>query len=204
MELWDEVETIQDFFYCNMKFISGELPATPYHHGSLAKDSIPLSDDLLKLHEYNVLTVDGQGSLIDKNKKVGHDIVSVEQKPYLSCFLEKKYKEQLIEFFENKIHLMYIIQEYGKQTITNITNKRCNVTRTKKNKDKTWNLCTNLWTDHCFMDSFNETFYEHEFLFDKVFEEYIYVDIASNVYGCDTSIEKTLLSFFRSVVPLPF
>jgi hypothetical protein len=199
MEIWDTVQSVQDFIDCNIKFISGDLPATPYYDAQLAQDSVPLSRDLIKLHKYGVLTVDGQGSLIEHNKTINEDIVSIEQKPYLCCFIPKKFKQELIQCFKKHPHIVYIVCEDDEDTITNISGIKYNVTRKKKNLDD-WNLCTNLWTDHQFISTFTQTFHDHEFLFEEISDKYIYADITCKEYGSATSIEKFLLSFFKSTV----
>lgn len=59
-DTWSEVLDL------NRAFIRDETRATTYHSGPLLPDSAKLQTNLLNLHDYGLLTVDGQGPLDDR------------------------------------------------------------------------------------------------------------------------------------------
>jgi len=77
---WAGVSTYSQLVSTNEQFVQGKLASAPYHRGPLEPDSLPLVDDLLGLHALGVLTVGGQGGLVEPEWV---------QKPYISLVVPK-------------------------------------------------------------------------------------------------------------------
>ena len=225
--VWACINNIDDLFNCNIAFIENRLSLSFYHYGKLNADSEPLINDLVKLHQYKVFTIGGQGSLLEYDKFInktwidletgelcGNWFCSIEQKPYLSCFIKKSYLKKLIKYFNNlnfnniNDGIKYIITTPS-EMITNLDNNICTytVTREKCYKNKDININNSSWEEPtsiktCFsynnyLNIFNfNNFQKIKNIFKK---KYIYLDLTTNNYGSTISVEKILLNFFENI-----
>lgn len=220
--VWSKVKSLDELFYCNKEFIKDNLNESFYYYGSLAIDSKPLINDLLKLHDRGVFTCGGQGSLFSydnwiddewidhEGNKCGKWYASIEQKPYLDCYLKKEYMNDLIKYFESintknpEDKINYIIR--GKNIKkTNIVGVKYNVTRSKTFKEISekdnaqWNNYTNFWTNYDFeeCDLMLLIKKEYEDIYKIIHNDYISLDLTVINYGSNISIEKVLLDFFN-------
>ena len=216
--VWENVETMEELFYCNKEYIKNNLSESFYNYGKLAIDSLPLANYLLELHDKGVFTFDGQGSLINYDKwidkewinhegeKCGKWFYSVEQKPYLMCIIKKKIVDELLKYLQNinnnilndKINYIMIGDNIK---FTNIKKMKYNVTRTKtykKMSDKNtseWQYGTNLWNHRSFTDNICD-FYDYPELYDIIEKKYVALQLAAQNYGSSIVLEKVLLDFF--------
>ena len=221
--VWSKVKTLDELFYCNKEFIKDNLNESFYHYGSLALDSKPLIKNLLNLHDKGVFTYDGQGSLVsyddwienewidEKGNKCGKWYISIEQKPYLDCYLKKEYMNDLIKYFElintknPKDKINYIIRSKNIKK-TNIEDEGCNLTRTKKyknlsEKDKSeWLNYTNHWIDYNFEECNLLLLIKDKYkeIYDIFYNDYISLGLIATKYGSNIIIEKVLLDFFNT------
>ncbi|KAF2229456.1 hypothetical protein EV356DRAFT_521087 [Viridothelium virens] len=89
-ELWDSTETYSDVINLNMKFLRGDINYTPYHLGPLDPETEPLVPDLLKLHEYGVLTITGQPAdyqFLRRTRSSGSYFVQFEQRAVIEFLI---------------------------------------------------------------------------------------------------------------------
>lgn len=66
LQQWDDVKSFGDLIELNKRFISGEIPFTPYHGGPIEEPT--LIPNLLRLHDHGILTVDGQEGSEDQGQ----------------------------------------------------------------------------------------------------------------------------------------
>lgn len=96
-QAWNEAKTWDDAIELNRAFIRGETRATLYHAGPLAADSVLLQDDLLRMHDYGLLTDNGQGPVDDEfhNARDCYQYHK-QQRPYCDFLVQQQ--EGLDEF----------------------------------------------------------------------------------------------------------
>jgi hypothetical protein len=92
---WYQAQTYDDLLGLNIEFILGKIYGTPYHSGPLELEfedqSLRLVNNLVKLHEHGILSVNGQEPLCrhwDDDGYENYDVTnysSIEQRGYL-CF----------------------------------------------------------------------------------------------------------------------
>ena len=219
--IWDKIQTIEELFYCNVEFIKGNICGTPYHFGPLNIDSIPLINDLIKLHDYGFLSTGGQGSLMEYDKwcdkswinqsgtQCGKWFYSIEQKSYISGYIKNDNIDTLVAYFEslncdsifnNGDKIFYYVNSCNKK-ITNIDLQH-NLTRTKSYKtieDKDyveWEYPTNIWTNDEYDNMLD--FKEWTNILPLIKNKYAFVYIAMNNYGSSVSVETILLNYFAT------
>ncbi|KAH7418732.1 hypothetical protein BKA64DRAFT_763361 [Cadophora sp. MPI-SDFR-AT-0126] len=59
---WRTAKNFSDLITLDRKFLLGQIPETPYHHGQIFEETIPLVPGLLKLHDFGLFTIDSQPS----------------------------------------------------------------------------------------------------------------------------------------------
>lgn len=199
---WYEVETYDDLLKLNMEFIRGNLDMTPYHLGPLVIDvsSSNLMNNLIKLHEYGILTVDGQESLCEYNIEKNNKWYSREQRGNISFYINIEDNLELAESFIKQLKhkdntLIYnianIVTGYH---ITNISKDKCfNVTRSFsssiKNQEIEWNYGTNFFAEFDCCDSWGDEIPKIYNILDNT----IYFKIALPEYG-KGNLEEVLLN----------
>jgi hypothetical protein len=219
---WYQVKTYDDLLKLNIEFINGKIERTPYHWGPLHTSSQQLIDNLVELHHYGILTVNGQESLCNYNiyqpgrpniekliSGYDYDILmkdhwtSVEQRGYL-CFyvnidnieLAKSLIEQL---HHNDKNLIYKIIQNNK-IITNMPeqDKKFNLTRISKSltpetKNNLWEYCTNFWRNSKDICDWGFITCFH---IEKILENTIWFEIALPEYG-KGNLEEILLDMCK-------
>lgn len=164
---WYRASNFSDLIALNKEFIKGKLSVTPYHFGPLETDDKKFKNKLLKLHEYGLLTDNGQDSNCTYGEyiKEGKTEVMGKHKPAYYVDEERHgYVDFFVDLVENEFmavalaaqimnsDLVYSIYDfYTKKTRSNIpTTEEYNVTReraalTKEALQQTpWELHSNL------------------------------------------------------------
>ena len=98
MKFWEAAEDFSQLLGLNRKFLSGQIPGAPYHRGPIDKETNPLLFDLLKLHDFGLLTTRSQPyryEVIPSDK----EWTEVQQNPYVS-FAMPGQDTLYLEFFE--------------------------------------------------------------------------------------------------------
>ena len=54
--LWKVCEDFDQLIELNRKFLKGDIKSTPYHLGPIDTETAPLVQDLLRLHDFKLLT----------------------------------------------------------------------------------------------------------------------------------------------------
>lgn len=154
---WYQVQTYNDLLKLNIEFIEGKICVTPYHFGPLiveGLDSILISN-LVKLHVYGILSVEGQEPICEYEINMEDRWYSKEQRGFLYFHINMednlKLAESLTEQLQKKKNIVYKITNLkdGKCVTNILEDEKCfNLTRVIKNKhDLSWLNCTNLWHD---------------------------------------------------------
>jgi hypothetical protein len=224
-QIWRNIKTLEEFFYCNKEFIKGNIYGSCYHLGPLCEDSLPLVPDLIQLHDKGFLTTDGQGSLLTYDKYIPkmNYFLSAEQRPYLEGFIKNKYIDDILkyinDFNSNTIEdredkIMYIIHTKN-ENITNIQldsimspivlhreSKIHYVTRSKiydtieQKNNKFWNEITHISTLYSLYEMVDGYFREYDSIKSEIIENYSLLTLSTEKYGSNISLEKFLLNFF--------
>ena len=79
MDLFN-IKNHYDFIKLNLDFLHGKIDITPYHYGKINDETHEILDELIKMNEYGILTIESQPGC---NKK------RLKQKPYV-CFYSNK------------------------------------------------------------------------------------------------------------------
>ncbi len=80
---WSKCENFKNLLHTNKKYIQGKINASPYYLGPLDDPSPRLIENLLKLHDYGLLTVDGQESKCVYGEISDEEFFDQEQRGYL-------------------------------------------------------------------------------------------------------------------------
>ena len=107
-----------------------------------------VTENLIQLHQFGIITRDGQINTIQKEDKT-----IIQQRSYLSIYCKKEVSNKIISelLLDNRIFTViytsdnHIIHNVPKEEI--IRNKMINVTRSS-NASNEWNNCTNIWFDN--------------------------------------------------------
>ena len=166
---WYEVQNFHDLIILNSEFVEGKLKETPYHSGPIESDDSVFKSKLYRLHQYGLLTHDGQdtecvyGEYIPQTwvnrqgQQEGKWWVDEERRGYLSFYIDleqnkKLYKKMLKGL--RKSNLLYTSYNFkNNETITNFR-ESVNLTRDRVHKDKNlldkqiWHLYTNMQPMH--------------------------------------------------------
>ena len=153
---WVYCRNYTDLLKINKEFVEGIIKSTPYQCGPLDNPSPELVKNLIKLHQYGLLTVNGQESVcIGGKMNYRKEWYDVEQRGYLDFHVQYndiKLAESLLRYIK-QTDLVYIVVDMNTgNTITNLSNeiKRYNVTRDRSNKNKEtlkitpWRYYTNI------------------------------------------------------------
>ena len=87
----------------NQKFLLGEIPETPYYGGKINDETIPLVESLLRIHDFQLLTDNGQPYEHQRPSKFGDEWAEYEQRPYVS-FTMPGLDGRSLEFFSSLKH----------------------------------------------------------------------------------------------------
>ncbi len=107
-----------------------------------------VKDNLIQLHQFGILTRDGQ---INTNQELNKTII--QQRSYLSFYCKKEVSNIIISNLLLHTNIYTIIFTNDNHVIHNvpkedtIKNKMINVTRSA-NASNEWNNCTNIWFDN--------------------------------------------------------
>ncbi len=200
---WLYVRNYTDLLKLNIQFIEGSIKETPYHHGPLENPSAELVKNLIKLHEYGILTVNGQEAICQNGLKLKHnnEWCDVEQRGFLEFHVDyenKKLAESFLKFIKQTELIYSIIDMKTCNTITNISRetKRYNVTRDrscKKKKDlkvTPWRYYTNL--NYNIKQSDNLWTFNDNPEINKILKNTIHFMLAMPEYGKGNLEEKLL------------
>jgi hypothetical protein len=96
--LWRTAKDFSDLITLNQKFLSGQIPKTPYHGGPIDEETIPLLPGLLKLHDFGLFTICSQPYEQDVYES-GKKWSEYQQRPFISFIMPGKDGLSL-EFFK--------------------------------------------------------------------------------------------------------
>jgi hypothetical protein len=179
--------TYEELLKLNVNFLQGRIFATPYHHGKIDEETVPLVTNLVALHKQaKMMTIEGQPGICNK----GAWGVS-EQRPYLCAFVQKKtmmailcyvkaWPTKFIYTFTNGAH---------REVKTNMFIKSFNVTREKGLVDTRWKLKKNIWSDENF-EEYTELVKNYPHV---DFQNVWYMKMVMNVPYCTGDLEAELL-----------
>ena len=203
---WKHVRSFDDLVRVNASFVRGELQYSPYSCGPLMPDSQPLVPNLLALHQFGLVTTNGQSNECKHGRltRCGDNYFDSEQKPYL-CFTMLKSEDgtKLInEVLNSDRFVMKVTDSKTGRVDSNMSTsiKRYNVTRDRsapsldKLVETPWREFTNLWRND--PDLPEDSWPDHiaHFLQDKA----VCVDVAMKVYGTG-DLESELLTICKAV-----
>jgi hypothetical protein len=88
--LWKACEDFDQLIELNRKFLKGEIDSTPYHVGPIETETELLVQDLLQLHDYRLLTFNGQPFENQESfwNEDSQSWADYQQRPYLSFIME--------------------------------------------------------------------------------------------------------------------
>jgi len=199
------VQTWDDLLQVNILFLEGKIWGTPYHHGPLEPDSVPLMGKLVALHRYGFFSINGQGSLVNEWER---------QRSFITGFLSADHAEGLANYFQKHRksfvgRILYLRRQAGSTYLKNDLyysdarlNERTpyNLTQTRSRKDMVWRFFTNFpTTDSATLDEYG---YESS-LFGKypnimsLLVDNLFVEVAAVTYGRG-STEDFLLKYFKN------
>jgi len=100
--LYEKTKTFQDLIDLNLLFINGKIDQTIYHLGCLDNETLPYIEELIKINQLGLLTVESQPGYLFHNK--------YRQRAYIKFFINKDniYLKRIIK--NNKLY--YRITEY--------------------------------------------------------------------------------------------
>jgi len=194
-KVWSQIDNLDDLFIANIEFIKGNMSESFYHYGELAPDSIPLIENLVKLHNHGVFTVNGQGPLDKETNKL-----HIQQKPYLDCFISMKYVNSLIKYLE-KLSFdddsVYFIITTKDKIIIHIPDDFYCVTREKLATCNKWAYPTNLQTiyNH-YENTLIFEMYKNTLIYNNIINNYFNLRITTENFNSSISLEKVLLDFY--------
>jgi len=206
---WYSVKTYDDLLKLNIEFIDEKIDKTPYSFGPMV-GSQELRNNLVKLHQYGILTVGGQETKCEYNMYKDNYWRSFEQRAYLDFYINlddnKKLAESFIEYLKNK-NIIYLIKNpNGNAIITNVKGRRFNLTRTSKStehKDKDtflWNDDTNFWNKYADCEFYGQWGFikSKSSKIKKIFKNTLYFQLALPEYG-KGNLEEILLNICQNV-----
>ena len=171
--------TYEELLKLNVKFLQGKISATPYHHGKIDEETVPLVKNLIALHKQaKMMTIEAQSGICDQ----GAWGVS-EQRPYLCAFVQKKTMMEILRYIRAwPTKFVYTFTNGALRKVrTNMFSKSFNVTREKGPGKTQWELKTNLWSDENF-EEYAELVKEYPHV---NFQNVWYMKIAMNVPYCN-------------------
>jgi hypothetical protein len=220
-ERWLEVTNFHELLILNAEFVRGELPRTPYNYGSIEASSPKFINKLVKLHEYGLLTTDGQEptckyGAYDKggeDSKIPFDTVGPfyydeERKGYLHFSVDMKdngpFVNSLFKLIDksNLIYLTY--NPYRQRYITSLLDgESYNVTRFRLGETKEeleeaeWKYRTNIHIipDEDLLRPMGLWGYPE---IDPILENCLHFDVALPNY-CEGDLEGELLDMCKEI-----
>lgn len=121
------VRTYDDLLHLNVEFIQGRLPMTPYHCGPLNDETLPMVEDLVRLHAFGFLSISSQPARMDaepvfvprtwlsNGKLCGNWWVQLKQRPFIEGYMELELLGAFGRFMETKsaeyLYSVYTISE---------------------------------------------------------------------------------------------
>ena len=207
---WDDAKSFKDLIVLNKEFINGKLDQTPYHGGPLEHGDDELKRKLVQLHDYGLLTVDGQDATCKygyctttafyshKNRSKQTYYIDMEQRPYLSFYMDLVENESLANSLLQQIQasdLMFVMDNIA--TNDHVTNLKkgshyC-VTRYRYGLDKTA-LHTQKWFMSTSVPENVLQYYWGDAA--PILEKTMYFDVAMREYG-KGDLESILLDMCR-------
>jgi hypothetical protein len=120
---FQDVKTYRDLQDSNILFLEGGLNRTPYHHGPVDPETIPLLNDLVNINDLGFISVMGQPALndvkfVDKTWTIpgssqirGNWWYQVMQRSFIEGYLPKAYLETFIEFMDTQPDYYYRVYD---------------------------------------------------------------------------------------------
>lgn len=203
---WKHVRSFDDLVRVNASFVRGELQYSPYSCGPLMPDSLPLIPKLLALHQFGLVTTNGQSNECKYGQptRSGDKYFDSEQKPYL-CFtmLKSEGGRKLIkELMDSDKFVVKVTDSETDQIDSNMSTsiKRYNVTRDRSAPslddlvETPWREFTNLRRHDPDLPEDDWPRHIVDFLHDIA----VCVNIAMKVYGTG-DLESELLTICKAV-----
>ena len=207
---FETVRTYQDLINANVAYLQGHLDDTPYHHGKVDEETIPLLGDLVKLNRRGFVSVEGQPGVHELGfvketwpcgnglgKVCGNWWYEIDKKPYIVGLMQKVHFPQFKKFMRSHSYSYHYMIEGS--DVSTFPTDQFNLTRERVHKYKEalkrvpWTDYTNVW--------FGEGSRIRDFPADMqkmINKEAFCVLIAGNTYN-EGSTEKLLLDFYKSL-----
>ena len=195
--LYREATTFKNLVCLNIAFLKGILNGTPYHHGPIDDETIPLLSQLIKLNKKGFLSTNGQPGIIsDFISPLDGIYYQENQKSYISGYIHKSLSVKLQWFIQEKPFYMVIINNKNK-VYDSVPVYKYNLTRyiNLEDPNEPYDDHTNVWKDK--YGAFTD--FKRYNVNSLLKEDYVFVQIYSTMYGEGYSAEQLLFDFFDSL-----
>lgn len=203
-KLFNEAKTYTGVLRLNTLFIKGTLKATPYHGGPLEIDSQKLINDLIQLHEYGLLTHNGQagwhGCALRSDPS---EWFATIQKPFLTFLMPKSsFATRLMNVLKtNPKLILRVIDGAGPRVVYSSQTDPYLLTRYKV-APNLMAIEKEAWTDYTAQPMRDAHPGETETsipLIDNNRSRYMYFFVAYNEWCAKPSLEKIVLAAVKKV-----
>ena len=193
--LYREATTFKNLVCLNIAFLKGILNGTPYHHGPIDDETIPLLSQLIQLNKKGFLSTNGQPGIIS-DFTVDGVYYQENQKSYISGYIHKSLSDKLQWFIQEKPFYMVIIENKNK-VYDSVPVYKYNLTRyiNLEDPNEPYDDHTNVWRNK--YGAFTD--FKRYNVNSLLKEDYVFVEVYSTVYGEGYSAEQLLFDFFDSV-----
>ncbi len=216
---WYRASKFSDLIALNKEFIKGKLPVTPYHFGALEATDKKFIRKLVKLHNFGLLTHDGQDSscMYGEYIKEGKTEVMGKHKPAYYVDEERRpYLDFYVDLLENGVLAQSLIQQIiNSPLIHSIYNFRTKETITNISKTEDYNVMRERaaltkdalketpWEFHTSMGAVIEEkyFLWHEKNMDSILKQTMHFAVALPDY-CKGDLESMLLKMCKVAAKL--
>ena len=203
---WKRVKTFDDLVRVNATFVRGKLKLSPYSCGPLMPDSLPLVPNLLALHQFGLVTTNGQSNecRYDQLTRGGDRYFESEQKPYIRfTMLKSEAGTKLISELMDSDRFIIIVTDGTTEEVEtnmaesiekyNVTRDRSSAATLKELKEIPWREFTNLWRRPGYLE---DDWPNH--IVDFLRDTAVSVDVAMKEYG-KGDLESELLQICQAV-----
>lgn len=98
VDLWSSNTNYESLLRVNVSFLTGELKATPYHHGPTDEETNPLLSDLIRLHARGLFTICGQPGEIEQPELLKYGWDGSNEEWFHNKYADGR-KKAFIEFY---------------------------------------------------------------------------------------------------------
>lgn len=206
------VESYADLKYVNIAFLQGKVNYTPYHHGPIDTETVPLLDDLVRINAHGFISIEGQPATYhskfiaktweDNGTECGNWWYEEAQKPFIQGFMPVEDIERFVSHMERyeDSYFYMLVDCHGMIVADTFPELVYNVTRIKMHPDKMMLARTQriLWNNIHAQSyrSAREEFIDFPNVCDMLMTQTYSVAIAGAKYA-EGSVEKVLLDFYE-------